>query len=176
MRLHSISAVAICALGMVVAGTANAAPPDGLEQFGSQAELSAWLAALPPQEMQDEECLDPDLCPENTEVEEIVVVGSNLAGVTERGLLPVSVIEFPRIALLGIYPTMQGVAIQLLVVAVLVYRAGVRTDQFPPYLEGTASTGITRISGPWVAGAAGILLVAVLLLVQGVTDLLRRRP
>ena len=79
MRLHSISAVAICALGMVVAGTANAAPPDGLEQFGSQAELSAWLAALPPQEMQDEECLDPDLCPENTEVEEIVVTGSRVS-------------------------------------------------------------------------------------------------
>ena len=50
----------------------------------------------------------------------VALAGKGIAALQEAGWLPVSVIEFPRIALLGIYPTMQGVAIQLLVVAVLV--------------------------------------------------------
>lgn len=50
----------------------------------------------------------------------VALAGKGIAALQEAGWLPVSVIEFPRIALLGIYPTMQGVAIQLLVAAVLV--------------------------------------------------------
>ena len=49
----------------------------------------------------------------------VVLAGKGIAALQEAGWLPVSVIEFPRIALLGIYPTLQGVATQLLVVAVL---------------------------------------------------------
>ena len=50
----------------------------------------------------------------------VALAGKGIAALQEAGWLSVSVIEFPRFALLGIYPTMQGVAAQLLVVAVLV--------------------------------------------------------
>lgn len=49
----------------------------------------------------------------------VVLAGKGIAALQEAGWLPVSVIGFPRIALLGIYPTLQGILAQLLIVAVV---------------------------------------------------------
>jgi len=53
----------------------------------------------------------------------VVLAGKGISALQEAGWLSVSVIEFPRIALLGIYPTLQGVLAQLL--AVLIIALGV---------------------------------------------------
>ncbi|MEO5621800.1 MAG: cytochrome c/FTR1 family iron permease [Dokdonella sp.] len=50
----------------------------------------------------------------------VALAGKGIAALQEAGWLSVSLIEFPRIALLGIYPTLQGVATQVLVLGVLV--------------------------------------------------------
>ncbi len=57
--------------------------------------------------------------------------------------------------------------------AVLLGRNGIRTDTFPPFLDGTSSTTITRYSGPWLTAAAGAALLAALLLLSAVRDLRR---
>jgi len=55
----------------------------------------------------------------------------------------------------------------------LLLRNGIRTDAYPAFLPGTESTGITRYSGPWLTAAAGVALVAALLLLSAGLDLLR---
>jgi hypothetical protein len=50
---------------------------------------------------------------------------------------------------------------------------GVRTDDFPPFLDTQSVTPITRYSGPWLTAAAGAALVAALLLLAAVFDLIR---
>ncbi len=54
----------------------------------------------------------------------------------------------------------------------LLLRHGIRTDDYPAFLPGTESTGITRYSGPWLTAAAGMGLVAALLLLSAGLDLL----
>jgi len=54
----------------------------------------------------------------------------------------------------------------------LLLRNGIRTDAYPAFLPGTESTGITRYSGPWLTAAAGVALVAALLLLSAGLDLL----
>ena len=62
----------------------------------------------------------------------------------------------------------------LLVAAVLLFRHGVRPNDFPPYATGTTRTVIQRYSGPWI-GAAGLAAVlAGLCLTSGSADLFRR--
>ncbi|HET9817833.1 MAG TPA: FTR1 family protein [Rhodanobacteraceae bacterium] len=50
----------------------------------------------------------------------VVLAGKGIAALQEAGWLDISLISFPRVALLGIYPTAQTVLAQLLVIAVLV--------------------------------------------------------
>ena len=50
-------------------------------------------------------------------------------------------------------------------------RHGIRTDDFPPFIDGQQSTPITRYSGPWLTAAAGMALLAALLLLFAVIDL-----
>jgi high-affinity iron transporter len=50
----------------------------------------------------------------------VVLAGKGIAALQEAGWLSVSVVGIPRIALLGIYPTLQGVLTQLLTLAVLI--------------------------------------------------------
>ena len=59
------------------------------------------------------------------------------------------------------------------VVALLLVRHGIRTDEFPPFLAGTAQTPITRYSGPWITAGAGAVLVAALFLLFAVVDVVR---
>jgi hypothetical protein len=59
------------------------------------------------------------------------------------------------------------------VAAVLLARRGVRTDVFPPFLQGETGTTITRYSGPWLTAAAGAALLATLLLLLAAIDLVR---
>ncbi len=59
------------------------------------------------------------------------------------------------------------------VAAVLLVRNGIRTNTFPPFLDGTSSTTITRYSGPWLTAGAGAALLAALLLLSAVLDLRR---
>ena len=70
---------------------------------------------------------------------------------------------------------LAGVATVVLVVAaVLLFRHGVRPNDFPPYAAGTKSTVIKRYSGPWI-GAAGLAAVlAGLCLTSCGADLFRR--
>ena len=49
----------------------------------------------------------------------VVLAGKGVAALQEAGWLPVSLIAGPRIDLLGIHPTLQGVGVQLVVLAVL---------------------------------------------------------
>lgn len=49
----------------------------------------------------------------------VVLAGKGVAALQEAGWLPVSLIAGPRIDLLGIHPTVQGVGVQLAVLAVL---------------------------------------------------------
>ena len=50
----------------------------------------------------------------------VVLAGKGIAALQEAGWLSVSVVGIPRIALLGIYPTLQGVLTQLLTLAILI--------------------------------------------------------
>jgi len=58
-------------------------------------------------------------------------------------------------------------------VAWLLLRHGIRTDAFPPFLSGAPSTPITRYSGPWITAAAGVALLAALLLLLASIDVIR---
>ncbi|MEJ7746562.1 MAG: FTR1 family protein [Luteimonas sp.] len=49
----------------------------------------------------------------------VVLAGKGIAALQEAGWLSVSVIAFPRITLLGIYPTLQGMAAQLLALGIV---------------------------------------------------------
>lgn len=49
----------------------------------------------------------------------VVLAGKGIAALQEAGWLSVSAVQSPRIALLGLYPTLQGVAVQLLVLAII---------------------------------------------------------
>ena len=49
----------------------------------------------------------------------VVLAGKGVAALQEAGWLPLSPFEGPRIDLLGIHPTVQGIAVQLMVLAVL---------------------------------------------------------
>jgi len=55
----------------------------------------------------------------------------------------------------------------------LLARQGIRTDEFPPFIAGAASTTITRYSGPWLTAAAGAALLSALLALSAVVDLIR---
>ena len=50
----------------------------------------------------------------------VVLGGKGIAALQEAGWLSVSSIDFPRIAPLGIYPTLQGMAAQLLAVSIVI--------------------------------------------------------
>lgn len=50
----------------------------------------------------------------------VVMAGKGMAALQEAGWLSVSLVDFPRITLLGIYPTAQTLAAQVLVLVVLV--------------------------------------------------------
>ena len=50
----------------------------------------------------------------------VVLAGKGVAALQEAGWLPMSLVDAPRIDLLGIHPTLQGIGLQLAVVAVLV--------------------------------------------------------
>ena len=64
-------------------------------------------------------------------------------------------------------------AVLATVAAWLLLRHGIRTDDFPPFLEGVQSTPITGYSGPWLTAAAAVALAAGLLLVFACRDLIR---
>jgi hypothetical protein len=57
------------------------------------------------------------------------------------------------------------------VIAALVARHGIRVDTFPPYVAGDTETRIRQFSGPWIAGAFGLVALAALLVVAAVADL-----
>ncbi|WP_230313449.1 hypothetical protein [Nakamurella alba] len=65
-------------------------------------------------------------------------------------------------------------AVACVVGAVLLYRHAISPHTFPAFVAGTDSTTIDRWSGPWLAGAGGVLLLGCLLATQGVVDLVRR--
>ncbi len=65
-------------------------------------------------------------------------------------------------------------AVALLVVAVLLFDHGVRPDNFPSFTTGARYTVITRYSGPWIGGAAGVALLAGLSFTSFGVDLFRR--
>ena len=50
----------------------------------------------------------------------VMLAGKGIAALQEAGWLPMSLISFPRVDLLGVYPTLEGVGTQLLVLATLV--------------------------------------------------------
>ena len=50
----------------------------------------------------------------------VVLAGKGVAALQEAGWLPMSLVDGPRIDLLGIHPTLQGIGMQLAVIAVLV--------------------------------------------------------
>lgn len=54
-------------------------------------------------------------------------------------------------------------------------RRGVTVDTWPPFVQGTDSTAITRYSGAWLTAAAGAVLIAALLLVAVVRRVVRGR-
>ena len=54
----------------------------------------------------------------------VVLAGKGVAALQEAGWLPVSLVAGPRIDLLGIHPTLQGVGTQLAVLAVLLLGFG----------------------------------------------------
>jgi len=49
-----------------------------------------------------------------------VFAGQGIAALQEAGKLAASPIDFPSIPLLGIYPNLQGLALQLALVAIIV--------------------------------------------------------
>lgn len=60
----------------------------------------------------------------------VAFAGHGIAGLQEAGVLPADPVNFPRIGLLGIYPTAQTLAVQalLIVLVVAVYLYGRRAD------------------------------------------------
>jgi hypothetical protein len=78
-------------------------------------------------------------------------------------------------AVLLVRAILAGIAtLALVVAAVLLFRHGVRSNDFPAYATGTTRTVIQRYSGPWV-GAAGLAAVlAGLCLTSCGADLFRR--
>jgi high-affinity iron transporter len=68
----------------------------------------------------------------------VVMAGKGIAALQEAGLLAVSLVNVPRIALFGIYPTAQTLVAQVLVLVVLIAgfwintRQKVRADPAPP--------------------------------------------
>jgi hypothetical protein len=72
-------------------------------------------------------------------------------------------------ALVGAFAT-----VVLLAGAVLLFRHGIRSDTFPPYVSGTTSSTVVRYSAPWIAGAGGAALLAGLSFVSFSVDLFRR--
>jgi hypothetical protein len=77
----------------------------------------------------------------------------------------------PRLLLRGIISAILAVLAGA--AAWLLWRHGIRTDDFPPFLTGTPSTPITRYSGPWITAAAGAAFLAALLLLSAVLDVVR---
>lgn len=78
-------------------------------------------------------------------------------------------------AVLLLRSVLAGVAtIALIVAAVLLFRHGVRPNDFPPYASGTTRTVIRRYSGPWIGAAGLAALLAGLCLVSAAADLFRR--
>ena len=65
-------------------------------------------------------------------------------------------------------------AVSCVATAWLLLRHGVRTDDFPPFIDSESSTPITRYSGPWRTAAAAMALVAALFLLFATVDLVRR--
>jgi len=66
----------------------------------------------------------------------VVLAGKGIAALQEGGILPPSVIDFPRIEILGIYPSLYTVLAQAAVIAVIVigylYNARAARDEPPP--------------------------------------------
>lgn len=62
----------------------------------------------------------------------------------------------------------------LIVAAVLLFRHGIRSNDFPAYASGTTRTVIQRYSGPWIGAAALAALLAGLCLISCGADLFRR--
>ncbi len=78
-------------------------------------------------------------------------------------------------AVLLVRVVLAGVATVLLAVAAaLLFRHGVRSNDFPPYATGATRTVIQRYSGPWIGAAALAALLAGLCLTSCGADLLRR--
>jgi len=50
----------------------------------------------------------------------VVFAGQGIAALQEAGKLPVYAVDFPAIPMLGIYPNLQGLLLQLALVAVIV--------------------------------------------------------
>lgn len=59
--------------------------------------------------------------------------------------------------------------------AVFLYRASMKSSQWGPFLADAGPVTIVRYSTPWIAAAAGAVLVAGLLVTAAVTDLVRWR-
>ena len=62
----------------------------------------------------------------------VVLAGKGVAGLQEAGLLPVTPVAYvPRITILGLFPTVESVATQLLAIAALVigFRTTARSNQ-----------------------------------------------
>lgn len=68
-----------------------------------------------------------------------------------------------------------GGAVMLVIVGVLLARAGIVRKTLPPYAPGQTNTVISAYSGPLLATAVGVGALAGLLLVAAVTDWWRRR-
>ncbi len=66
---------------------------------------------------------------------------------------------------------MIGGGVLLLLAAVLSYRHGIASNLFPAYLAGGDPTPIRRYSAPWIAGAAGLTILAGFLLTHGTARL-----
>jgi hypothetical protein len=78
-------------------------------------------------------------------------------------------------AVLLLRSVLAGIATLLLVAAaVLLFRHGVRPNDFPAYATGTTRTVIKRYSGPWIGAAGLAALLAGLCLTSCAADLFRR--
>lgn len=78
-------------------------------------------------------------------------------------------------AVLLVRSLLAGAATVVLVVAaVLLFRHGVRPNDFPPYATGSTRTVIKRYSGPWIGAAGLAALLAGLCLTSCGADLFRR--
>lgn len=53
---------------------------------------------------------------------------------------------------------------------VLMWRHSMRDSNFGPFFADPAMTPVTRYSAPWIVGAAGLMLVAGLLVVAALSD------